>query len=255
MAGGSFWTGAAGMANGVSSTGFLSGAAAGAASGFAGGFVSGFGNSLTDGGSFGKSILTGLDYGLESGLAGGILGGVTGGIDALDKGTDFWDGTTHADIDGAYACISNNGMFDKMPHSIVGKYVGDFEGQHVFESKLLGLCADGKSYSGFTLPDKGIFVGKKVFTGNSINGHVMLQHEFGHVLQYRIVGTKKYYMVIAKESIMNCGNIWPYNKIPHDLYWTETWANYLSKQYFTPVRDNAASQKVAITISKKVIDT
>ena len=31
---------------------------------------------------------------------------------------------------------------------------------------------------------------------------------------------------------MNCGNIWPYNKIPHDLYWTETWANYLSKQYF-----------------------
>ena len=39
MAGGSFWNGAIGMANGISSTGFLSGAAAGAASGFAGGFI------------------------------------------------------------------------------------------------------------------------------------------------------------------------------------------------------------------------
>lgn len=31
---------------------------------------------------------------------------------------------------------------------------------------------------------------------------------------------------------MNCNGIWPYNGIPHDEFWTETWANYLSKQYF-----------------------
>ena len=31
---------------------------------------------------------------------------------------------------------------------------------------------------------------------------------------------------------MNCGGIWPYNGISHSEYWTETWANYLSKQYF-----------------------
>lgn len=38
--------------------------------------------------------------------------------------------------------------------------------------------------------------------------------------------------VIAKESSMNCNGIWPYNGISHDEFWTETWANYLSKQYF-----------------------
>lgn len=35
-----------------------------------------------------------------------------------------------------------------------------------------------------------------------------------------------------KESVLNSAKIWPYNKISHDLFWTETWANYLSKQYF-----------------------
>ena len=73
---------------------------------------------------------------------------------------------------------------------------------------------------------------KGVFTGNSENGRAMVQHEFGHVLQYRIVGEKNYYRVIAKESLLNCSKIKPYDKIPHDEFWTETWANYLSKQYF-----------------------
>lgn len=55
-----------------------------------------------------------------------------------------------------------------------------------------------------------------------------MQHEFGHVLQYRIVGLKKYYTVIAKESIVSCTK----NADAHSIFWTETWANYLSKQYF-----------------------
>lgn len=237
MAGGSFWAGAAGMANGISSTGFLSGAAAGAASGFAGGFVSGFGNSLIDGSSFEKGILTGLDYGLESGFAGGIFGGIAAGIDALDKGTNFWDGTIKVSMDGAFSCMGNDleGIWDNLKEEcqdFVGKYVGDYEGQPVYESKILGTYSEKGGYRGFTRPDEGIFVGKKVFTGNSMNGRAMMQHEFGHVLQYRIVGAEKYYNVIAKESSLNCAKIPPYNKISHDLFWTETWANYLSKQYF-----------------------
>ena len=237
MAGGNFWSGAAGMADGISSTGFLSGAAAGAASGFAGGFISGLGNSLTDGDSFERSILYGLDYGLEGGLAGGIFSGIAGGIDALEKGTDFWDGTIKVSMDGAFSCMGNDldGIWDKLKEEcqdFVGKYVGDFEGQHVYESKVLGECSSGKNYRGYTLPNKGIFVGKKVFTGGSINGRAMMQHEFGHILQCRLVGEEKYYKIIAKESISNCAKIPPYNKISHDLFWTETWANYLSKQYF-----------------------
>jgi hypothetical protein len=31
---------------------------------------------------------------------------------------------------------------------------------------------------------------------------------------------------------LNCGNIKPYNRVPHREFWTETWANYLSKQHF-----------------------
>ena len=110
--------------------------------------------------------------------------------------------------------------------------MGDYEGQPVYESKILGTYSEKGGYRGFTRPDEGIFVGKKVFTGNSMNGRAMMQHEFGHVLQYRIVGAEKYYNVIAKESSLNCAKIPPYNKISHDLFWTETWANYLSKQYF-----------------------
>ncbi len=45
MAGGNFWTGAAGLAKGIASTGFLAGAASGASAGFAGGFILGTGNS------------------------------------------------------------------------------------------------------------------------------------------------------------------------------------------------------------------
>ena len=45
---------------------------------------------------------------------------------------------------------------------IVGKYVGVFEGQSVFESDLLGTYSDYGGFSGFTLPDRGICVGTGV---------------------------------------------------------------------------------------------
>ena len=92
MAGGNFWTGAAGLAKGIASTGFLAGAASGASAGFAGGFISGAGNSWVGGSSFGKGLLTGLGSGSIGALEGGIAGGLIGGFDALDKGTSFWTG-------------------------------------------------------------------------------------------------------------------------------------------------------------------
>ncbi|MFC2492958.1 MAG: hypothetical protein ACFNTC_01705 [Prevotella sp.] len=40
------------------------------------------------------------------------------------------------------------------------------------------------------------------------------------------------YNVIAKESAYNCGYDWLLGTHTHSTYWTETWANYLAKQYF-----------------------
>lgn len=108
MAGGNFWTGAAGLAKGISSTGFLAGAASGASAGFAGGFINNAGNSWLDGHSFGKGLLAGLGSGGLGTLEGGIAGGLIGGLDALDKGTNFWTGKTNIDITGAYACSNCN---------------------------------------------------------------------------------------------------------------------------------------------------
>jgi hypothetical protein len=232
MAGGNFWTGAAGLAEGVSSTGFIAGAAAGASSGFAGGLISGAGNSWVDGNSFGEGLLAGLASGGIGALTGGVIGGVLGGFEALDNGTNFWTGNANLDLTGAYSCkdCDLEGLLSKIKakyEDIVGKYVGNYEGQNVFESKLLGTYSSG-SYSGLTLPDRGIVVGKGVFTHFSINGRTLMQHEFGHVLQYRIVGERNYYTVIAKESLFNC----TVDPSTHDTFWTETWANYLSKQYF-----------------------
>ena len=56
----------------------------------------------------------------------------------------------------------------------------------------------------------------------------MMQHEFGHVLQYRIVGSNNYYTVISKESIKSCTQ----DVNAQSSFWTETWANDLSKQHF-----------------------
>lgn len=91
-----------------------------------------------------------------------------------------------------------------MTNKIKIKYVGDYEGQHIYESANLGVCSPRGGFRGVTFPERGIFVGKGVFTGSSEIGRAMMQHEFGHVLQYRIVGSYNYYTVIAKESLKSC---------------------------------------------------
>lgn len=56
----------------------------------------------------------------------------------------------------------------------------------------------------------------------------MMRHEFGHVLQYKNIGFVKYYGVLAPASLSSATN----NLNNHNLFWTETWANYLSYNYF-----------------------
>lgn len=225
MAGGNFWTGAAGLAQGISSTGFLAGAATGASAGFAGGFIYGAGNSWIDGNSFGKGLLAGLGSGSLGALEGGIAGGLIGGLDALDKGTNFWTGKTSLDLSQGYAASGN---FKIGETTVTGKYVGTYEGQNVFESSKLGSYKAG-NYSGVTIPERGIIVGKGVFTYRAKEGMAMMQHEFGHILEYRIIGPRAYWSVIAPESLCSASLS---SCDEHHKYWTETWANYLSKKHF-----------------------
>ena len=121
----------------------------------------------------------------------------------------FGDATNMRNIGGTYYDATDqtalNAAFAEIVDKIKAKYVGRFEGQGVFESKYLGSLSSGE-YAAFTLPDIGIFAGEGVFSSSQINGLVMMQHEFGHVLQYRKVGIDFYYEVIAKESAMNCNN-------------------------------------------------
>lgn len=163
MAGGNFWTGAAGLANGISSTGFLTGAASGACAGFAGSFLSAAGNSWIEGNGFGNGLWNGFKSGGVGTLFGGISGGISGGLDALDKGTNFWTGNVKLDLDGAYSCSEcMSADFKVGEKTITGKYVGQFEGQNVFESSKLGNIDN--DFRGFTVPERGIIVAEGVFT-------------------------------------------------------------------------------------------
>ena len=225
MAGGNFWTGAAGLAKGIASTGFLAGAASGTSAGFAGGFISGAGNSWVGGSSFGKGLLAGLGSGSIGALEGGIAGGLLGGLDALGKGTNFWTGKTSLDLSQGYAASGN---FKIGETTVTGKFVGTYEGQNVFESSKLGSYKTG-NYSGVTIPERGIIVGKGVFTYRAKEGMAMMQHEFGHILEYRIIGPRAYWSVIAPESLFSASMS---SCDEHHKYWTETWANYLSKGHF-----------------------
>ncbi len=92
----------------------------------------------------------------------------------------------------------------------------------------MGDISKGSNLRGATFPGRGIIVSKGVLTGGGNQGKALLQHEFGHILQYRAVGPKAYYSIIPPESLASACR----SEIKHDHFWTETWANYLSKEYF-----------------------
>ena len=231
MAGGNFWQGAAGLLPNVSSTGFIAGAATAASSGFAGGFITATSNTWIEGYGLGRGLLKGLSSGVSDALMGGITGGLIGGLDALDKGTNFWTGQAELELKGACYCSEcmPNG-FEIGESTITGKYVGQYEGVNVFESQLLGSVIPGHAthYGAVTIPERGIITGEGVFTSGLRDGAAMIQHEFGHILQYRMIGSYAYWHVIAPESLVNA-TFFPKT---HGKFWTETWANYLSKNYF-----------------------
>lgn len=120
--------------------------------------------------------------------------------------------------------IPTNAQLDK----ISLKYVGKFESISVYESSALG---SGYGSGGITLPGFGITVGQGAFTQMSRKDTWnLLAHEFGHVLQSLLpyVGADGFYGIIAPQSLASA----TINPQGHDYFWTETWANYLSNNYF-----------------------
>ena len=117
--------------------------------------------------------------------------------------------------------------------TFTGKYVGAFEGVKVFETKRLGSITTPKPdgwfhYRAATVPGRGIIVGEGVFTSGKKEGLAMMQHEYGHILQFRKFGPLVYWLIIAPSSLFNA----TFFPSCHYMFWTETWANYLAKAYF-----------------------
>ena len=206
-------------------SGFISGAAVGCGSGFVGGFTSDLGNSLVSGDSFSSSISNAFSSGLQSGISGSLIGGLADGTDAVDAKTNFFTGKGSIDIDAPVSCwgakdIINKSRTDGLK-SLKVRRVGIFESVNVYETDILGSYLT--DYAAFTLPPDEIIMG----TGLFMNNKSVLYHEFGHILQARIHGLTAYYRVIAPESIFSA----TFNVEEHGSYWTETYANYLSKNY------------------------
>lgn len=82
---------------------------------------------------------------------------------------------------------------------------------------------------GVTLPGRGIIVYDGAFSRQT--DMALVQHEFGHILQANNVGKAGFYEVIAPESLVSAIRHGKFGW-DHNTFWTETWANYLSNNYF-----------------------
>lgn len=222
--GASFGAGFLGTAGAAGSTGFFAGAAAGLGAGLTSGFITGAGNSWIAGGNFGQGLRDGFKGGLLGGLTGGLTGGIIGGADALFKGTNFFTGVGKFNInDGIAASITGFAPADLPEETFTGTYVGKFEGVKVYETKAFN--------GGITIPERGIIVSKGAFAARNRWGEALLQHEFGHILQYKMIGPRAYYGIVAKESLASA-TLHGVGGHDHGAAWMEKWANYLSNDYF-----------------------
>jgi len=221
LAGGSFSSGFMFGSSGVSSIGAFSGFLTGASSGFSGAFLSSIGNGLLNGDNFGSSFKDGLVQGGINGLIGGTINGISSGVASYNKGLNFFTGKGTFDVSQAAASCIPPGL-----KNVTGKYVGQYLNEvDVYETAELGI---GKNSGGVTLPGIGIIVGQGVHSkGANLD---LMKHEFGHVLQYRLIKSNAYYRVIGTSSLASA-SLHGVDGHSHNKFWTETWANYLSQQY------------------------
>lgn len=202
-----------GLAHGFSNGGiseltggsFLQGFASGALGSLAG---SGF---QAWGGDFAKSAVGTVGF---SAVAGGIGAELTGG--------EFWKGAViGATVAGLNHVVERNqaNYFEKK-HGVIrdsDRNVIEINGTRVIGSSL---TSEG---SAFTAPGIGIIVHP-----SAQKDIQLLMHEYGHILQLKLVGYEKYYTVIAPSSVKSFMS----NFAQHFSYWSEVNANMLAFKHF-----------------------
>ena len=196
------------------------------------------------GGSVFNAIVTGNNITLKSVLGGavigtfigGAIGGIQGGLNAQDGDASFWNGNIVLDTSKGVGLHGDSVAMEKAGFgkiSIKAKYVGKYEGVNVYETKNISL-GSGENSGGLTLPPNKILVGKGAYSLLAKSNAKILDlfhHEFGHILESRqwFVGMEGFYKIIAPESLAS-SSLGTTNFANN--YWTETWANQLSENYF-----------------------
>ena len=222
------WIGGA-AAGAVGTAGFWSGMAIESSSSAISGFVLNGGNSWMESATFKEGLLAGGKGALIGGIVGGITGGIGGGLKALEGDASFWTGKMELDLSQG---AGNSQLPQDIRNIIDGnkvkvKYAGKFEYVKVYET---GLLKKGNTTYGVALPPERIVTGTGTYNNYLAKewlGTSLLQHEYGHILQAKIVGLNAYYKIIAPESLLSMTFT-----NSHETFWTETWANYLAQNYF-----------------------
>jgi len=212
--------------------GFAAGALIGGAGGAAGGFAGGAIGAWMKGGSFGDGLMAGLGGAAIGAAFGGLIGGTIKGIDASVNGkANFWDGHVNLDLSKGYGATNLKGLI--LGKTLKATYKGMFQDARMYESKLLGNVSNS---GGVTLP-MDIVVGEGVYDSRTYFCLGVKQHEYGHILQYKELGSidAVYYDAIGIPSLRSAtldglsNSCFEWN---HNYFWTEEWANTLSKNYF-----------------------
>ncbi len=108
------------------------------------------------------------------------------------------------------------------------RYVGKIEDVRVYNISLLGV---GECSYGMALPPFAIVVG--VHNVPIAPLPPILMHEYGHFLQARKLGLLKFYLYVGIPSFLSAIRSTFFKPpLPHSNYWTEIWANQLSRAFF-----------------------
>ena len=109
------------------------------------------------------------------------------------------------------------------------KKVGEFENINIYESTLF------KSGHGLTIPQIGIITHRGAFAEGLDLG--LIKHEFGHILQFRYLGSLQFYFRIGIPSLMSAIKASLVKNHLHQRHTVEIEANQLSYNYFDKPKD------------------
>ncbi len=163
-------------------------------------------------------------------------GGLTGGLSSVIAGGNFTDGLRQglitAGLNHAMHEIAG-GLFDdpgdpkgKKPNLKYKPKYGNAFGKSTPGINVLETSFMAKD-EGITLPPFGIVV-------DSETSLDVIQHEYGHYLQYKELGLIDFYKNIGLPSIYNGleNSLHIPKSVPHRYYRTETDANYRAQKFY-----------------------